>query len=244
MPNPLSLFQLAIGLIPALAVIAILFHWKAAFTSACWAMVRMLIQLMLIGYVLTSIFSSDQSWVIGVVILVMISVAAWISLRTVSQHRMALYRYSFLSILVGGGSVLAIVVLGVLSLEPWFAPRYVVPLAGMIFANSMNAIALAVDRFAAERSQSQPIEECRRIALEASLIPTTNALLAVGLVSIPGMMTGQVLAGVEPLIAARYQIMVMCMVYGASGLSSAMFLALTCRLRELGEECSLGNASS
>ncbi|MHA2032017.1 MAG: ABC transporter permease, partial [Candidatus Kariarchaeaceae archaeon] len=68
-------------------------------------------------------------------------------------------------------------------------------------------------------------EEARNIALKASLIPITNSLFAVGLVSIPGMMTGQILSGVSPLIAARYQIMVMCMVFGAAGISSAIFLA-------------------
>ena len=69
-------------------------------------------------------------------------------------------------------------------------------------------------------------DKARNIAFRASLIPITNSLFAVGLVSIPGMMTGQILSGISPLIAARYQIMVMCMVFGAAGISSACFLAL------------------
>ena len=64
----------------------------------------------------------------------------------------------------------------------------------------------------------------RGTALGAALIPITNAMLAVGLVSLPGMMTGQILSGVDPLLAVRYQIMVMCMVYAASGLAAAGFL--------------------
>lgn len=70
-----------------------------------------------------------------------------------------------------------------------------------------------------------PYDQARRIALNAALIPITNSLFAVGLVSLPGMMTGQILSGVSPLIAARYQIMVMCMIFGAAGISAAIFLA-------------------
>ena len=86
-----------------------------------------------------------------------------------------------------------------------------VPLAGMVFANGMNAISLAAERFESERQQGVDIHRARSTALQTALIPITNGLLAVGLVSIPGMMTGQVLSGVSPFIAARYQIMVMLM---------------------------------
>jgi putative ABC transport system permease protein len=68
--------------------------------------------------------------------------------------------------------------------------------------------------------------EARRAALDAALIPQINGLLAVGLVSLPGMMTGQILSGVEPMVAVRYQIMVMCMVFGSGGLGAALYLAL------------------
>ena len=115
----------------------------------------------------------------------------------------------------------------VLQVDPWFMPSYVIPLAGMIFANSMNAISLAGERLESELSREVSYEEARNLAMKASLIPITNALLAVGIVSLPGMMTGQILSGVSPFIAARYQIMVMCMIFGSAGLSSALFLKLT-----------------
>ncbi|MDX1733734.1 MAG: ABC transporter permease, partial [Halioglobus sp.] len=73
-------------------------------------------------------------------------------------------------------------------------------------------------------------ESARLAAYQAAMIPVINALLAVGLVSLPGMMTGQILSGVSPLIAARYQIMVMCMIFASAGISTALFLAL-CRAR-------------
>jgi putative ABC transport system permease protein len=112
----------------------------------------------------------------------------------------------------------------VLDLPRWFEPRFVVPLAGMIFANSMNTLSLA-----AERSREVDYENARRIALDAALIPQINALLAVGLVSLPGMMTGQILSGVDPMVAVRYQIMVMCMTFGSAGLGAACYLGLQTR---------------
>ncbi len=122
--------------------------------------------------------------------------------------------------------MLVIVTQLVLDLPRWFEPSFVVPLAGMIFANAMNTVSLAGERYESERSRGASSVEARGTALDASLIPQINGLLAVGLVSLPGMMTGQILSGVEPLVAVRYQIMVMCMVFGAGGLGAASYLTL------------------
>jgi putative ABC transport system permease protein len=122
--------------------------------------------------------------------------------------------------------MLAIVTQAVLDLPRWFEPQFVVPLAGMIFANSMNTVSLAAERYESERERGIENVAARRVALDAALIPQVNGLLAVGLVSLPGMMTGQILSGVEPLIAVRYQIMVMCMVFGSGGLGAVFYLML------------------
>ena len=114
----------------------------------------------------------------------------------------------------------------VLRLTPWYNPRLLIPLAGMIFSNSMTSVSLAAERFFAESARGASFKKARNIAFSASLIPLLNSLFAVGLVSLPGMMTGQTLSGVSPLIAVRYQIMVMCMLFGASGMASASFLML------------------
>jgi len=92
----------------------------------------------------------------------------------------------------------------VLNLNPWYSPRYVIPLAGMIFASSMNSVSLAVERLTAEMERNVDYQQARNTALRTSLIPITNSLFAVGLVSLPGMMTGQILSGISPLVAARY----------------------------------------
>ena len=96
----------------------------------------------------------------------------------------------------------------------------------MIIAGAMNAVGLAAERFQAETARGIGYHSARRAALEASLIPIVNSLFAVGLVALPGMMTGQILSGVSPLIAAKYQIVVMTMLFGVSGLSSGLYLHL------------------
>ncbi len=113
-------------------------------------------------------------------------------------------------------------------------PNYVVPLAGMIFANSMNTVSLAAERFESECRGGTGVIEAKHIALQTGLIPVINSMFAVGLVALPGMMTGQILSGVSPLIAARYQIMVMCMLFGASGISAFCYLQLMAGSRGAG----------
>ena len=90
----------------------------------------------------------------------------------------------------------------------------------------MAAVSLAAERLFAERAHGLGWEEARLAAYQAAMIPVINSLFAVGLVSLPGMMTGQILSGVSPLVAARYQIVVMCMIFAASGISTALFLAM------------------
>lgn len=220
----IPLRNLAVTLIPVAAVLAILWRWSLAPWSGVYALGRMLAQLLVIGYVLTFVFQTDQPAVVGLVLTVMLLSAGWIALRTVDRPTWRRRGRAVLSILIGGGITLGVCTQVVLSLETWFEPRYVVPLAGMALANAMNTVSLAAERFEAETGRGAPACEARATAMRACMIPATNALLAVGLVSIPGMMTGQVLAGVDPLIAARYQIMVMAMVYGSAGLSGACYL--------------------
>lgn len=222
----ISLVHLMIAFIPVAVMLAILFKWSLNTKSALYAVSRMLGQLLLVGYFLTYIFESDSAVIIMIILTVMLFSSSWIALRMVKTHRRTLFRNTFFAIALGGGSVLYIITQWVLNLEPWYLPRYIIPLAGMIFANSMNSVSLAAERLYAELERAVPHDEARKIALQAALIPIVNSLFAVGLVSIPGMMTGQILSGVSPLIAARYQIMVMCMIFGSAGISAACFLGL------------------
>lgn len=218
--------NLILVFIPVLAVILIIWKWGLNYRSSLYAIARMLIQLLLIGYFLIFIFEYDSALIVVAVLIVMLFASSWISLRTMRIPRKVLYLKSFFSTLFGGGIILLLITQGVLNLEPWYLPSYMIPLAGMIFANAMNGISLAGERLEAEINRNISYEQARIIALKASLIPITNSLFAVGLVSLPGMMTGQILSGVSPFIAARYQIMVMCMVFSSVGISSALFLVL------------------
>ncbi len=220
----IPLANLSLAFIPVLAVVIILWRWNMGYKITIYAIFRMLVQLLLIGYVLTYIFQSNSNYIVITILIIMLLVASWISLRTTSISRKTLFMNSVYSIILGGVTVLLLMTQGVLSLKPWYSPSYMIPLGGMIFANCMNSISLAAERLESELKQGQPYEKAKVVALRTSLIPITNMLLAVGLVSLPGMMTGQILSGVSPLIAVRYQIMVMCMIFGSSGISAAVFL--------------------
>lgn len=218
--------NLALAFIPVLIVVVIMYKWSLNIKSAFYAISRMLVQLMVIGYFLAHIFEADSAWVVLAVVTVMVFASSWIALRTTTIKRTLLYKKTLYSVILGGGITFLLVTQAVLNLNPWYSPRYVIPLAGMIFASSMNSVSLAVERLTAEIERNVDYQQARNTALRTSLIPITNSLFAVGLVSLPGMMTGQILSGISPLVAARYQIMVMCMIFGSAGISSALFLKL------------------
>jgi len=222
----IPVFNLALAFVPVLIVVGILYKWSLDFGNALYAVSRMLVQLLLVGYFLAYIFKSDSAWIVISVLAVMVVASSWIALRTVNDKRRKLFTKALCAITIGGGTTLLLITQVVLDFQPWYWPRYMIPLAGMIFAGAMNSVSLASERLDAEIERNVHFNKARSTALKASLIPITNSLFAVGLVSLPGMMTGQVLSGVSPLIAARYQIMVMCMIFSAAGISSACFLSL------------------
>lgn len=218
-------------MIPVAIVIVIYMRWTQDRTTLFYALFRMLIQLILIGYVLTYIFTSDSSYLVILILSVMLVAASIIALRPLKKKHKDLYLYAFMSISVGGIFTLFMVVFGVLDLNPWYEPRFLIPLAGMIFANSMNAVSISAERFENESERGYSYMEARATSYKAALIPIINSLFAVGLVSLPGMMTGQILSGVDPLIAVRYQIMVMLMILGSAGISVAIYLLFMNRNR-------------
>jgi putative ABC transport system permease protein len=201
-------------------------RWTQDRVTILYALFRMLIQLMLIGYVLIYIFASESPYLITLILSIMLIAASAIAMRPLQKQHRSHYLYAFISIFIGGIFTLLIVAFGVVELDPWYEPRFLIPIAGMIFANSMNAVSISAERFETESLRESTYHEARAISYKAALIPIINALFAVGLVSLPGMMTGQILSGVDPLIAVRYQIMVMLMILGSAGISVAIYLML------------------
>ncbi len=234
----IPLTSLLLAFAPSVVLVVVLWRWRVDAREAVYANARMLGQLLLVGYVLTFVFTTDRPVVVVAVFVVMMIAAAWIAMRPIRS--LGTRRYLIVLVALGGNGLLmlALVTQVVLDLPRWFEPRYTVPLAGMVFANTMNTVSLAAERYASERRRHARWIEARNAALDAALIPQVNALLAVGLVSLPGMMTGQILSGVEPLVAVRYQIMVMCMVFGAGGLGAVSYLALVHRFDEAVDDAS------
>lgn len=207
------------------------YKWLLDYKEGAYSVVRMLGQLLIIGYFLGYIFNTQSAWVIILVLCVMVIASSWIALRTVELQRKQLFGIVLISMTVGGGSILALVTQGVLQAAPWFSAKIMIPMAGMIFSNALNSISLAAERFNDEQSRGVAYEVARNIAFRTSMIPIINSLFAVGLVSLPGMMTVQILSGVDPLIAARYQILVMAMIFASGGIASAMYLTLIKKYR-------------
>ena len=218
--------RLLIIFIPSGILSFIIYSWSLEWQNSLYALGRMLGQLIIIGYFLSYIFDSNSSLIVLCILISMVVLASWIALRILNKKRINLLKYAIIAIAFGGGVILFIVTQLLLQLDPWYRPRIVIPLAGMIFSSAMNGVSLAAERLQAEIDKGIRFDDAKKIAFKASLIPIINSLFAVGLVSLPGMMTGQILSGISPLIAARYQIMVMCMIFNSVGLASYIFLVL------------------
>ncbi len=220
-----ELENLLFMLIPIGVVGFIYFVWTKNYKEIVIATIRMATQLILIGYILIYIFDNSNPSLGIFITIFMILVSSFIALRNINKKGFRAYRDFVISIGIGGTVNLFLVTICVLNLEPFYQPRFIIPLAGMIYANAMNATSLAAERFEKEIKNCRYID-ARAIAIKAALIPQINSFLAVGLVSLPGMMTGQILSGVDPIVAVRYQIVVMAMVLGSAGFSIITYLLL------------------
>lgn len=210
------------------------------------ATVRTYVQLLALGFVLTWVFANSNPWLTVGILALMIVVASRLVLKRAPDAPYGLMFDAILSMTIVGVVVTFTVTGVIIQVEPWYEPRYVIPIAGMVLGNSMNGIALTLERVFSDlerRSEevlaltalgARPWEAARdsiRVAVRAGMIPTINSMAAVGIVFIPGMMTGQILAGVDPIDAARYQIVVMLMVSAATALGSILTVLLSYRKR-------------
>ena len=222
--------ELSIVFIPTVFMLFIMYRWKLKAWVGLYANFRMIVQLLLVGYFLTYLFETNEPIIIVGLVIVMIGVSTWIALRSFEDKTTKPYLIVLISIGVPGLTLLVIVTQFVMEMSRWFEPNLVIPIAGMIFANSMNTVSLAAERFESEFKRAENYINARQTALDATLIPQINSLFAVGLVSLPGMMTGQILSGVDPHIAVRYQIMVMWMIFSSGGIAAALYLILRTRM--------------
>lgn len=194
------------------------------------AFVRGFVQVVAMGAFIGILFSVSLTWS-GGVLLVMIGIAAWIS-KDRGEGVPGVLRVSLVSILFGAGLVI-ILMLAAGAITP--TVRNLIPVGGMIIANAMKTNSLALDRFKGEIQSNRAeieavlalgvpseaiISEYVTTSVRASLIPMVDSLKSLGLVYIPGMMSGMILAGANPIYAAEYQFVIMGMLFAAGGLTS------------------------
>lgn len=212
------------------------------------AAVRMVVQLTLVGLVLKTLFQAGSPWLTLLVAVAMVSFAGYEAMARQERRFAGLWGYG-----IGAGAMTAgaaiVTVYGLttqLQPEPWYDPRYAIPILGMILGNTMNGVSIGLDRLLSEADKGRSAIEARlalgarfmeairepvRAAMRAGLIPTVNGMAAAGLVSLPGMMTGQILAGVEPAEAVKYQILIMFLISGGTALG--VFSAVTFAAKRL-----------
>ena len=198
------------------------------------AALRTVIQLLLIGLVLKALFASASLlWVIGLSAFMLLVAGREVMAR---QHRRFSGRWGYsiglLSMFISSFSVTLFALLVVVRNEPWYQPQYAIPLLGMLLGNTMNGIALALDRLTQlawdqrpviearlmlGHSAKQAIADIRRQVFRTGMIPIINAMAAAGIVSLPGMMTGQILAGAPPVETVKYQILIMFLIAAGAG---------------------------
>ena len=227
----IPLYKLLYLGIPLGAIWVLSYRWGGPKYEIGLATGRMISQLLLIGYALVFLFENESIW-LGIGVLVVMSVAASvISIRPFKEQGKSVYLVALGAIIFSSIVHLVLILYGVLGGTQLYEARVMIPIAGMLYSSAMNTVSQAGERYFHERAEGKGHESARNSAFKAGLIPKINTFLAVGLVSLPGMMTGQILSGTSPLIAVRYQIMVMLMLFGSGGLSSALFLHLIGRLK-------------
>jgi putative ABC transport system permease protein len=206
------------------------------------ATLRSVVQLLALGFVLAWVFDNANVWLVLSVMAAFIGISSWTAVSRMGTPVPGLLLNTGIALSAGAALVTLLTALLVIGVRPWWTPQYMIPLAGMIIANAMNASALAIERLRSElstrrgeveellalgASSRQAIQPLVRVSLRAALRPTLNSMYVVGIVAIPGTMTGQLLAGLPPDGAARYQILVMLLWAAGSAASSALLMSLS-----------------
>lgn len=209
-----------------------------------WGTVRTVAQLALMGVVLTWVFEVRFWYVVLGLYTLMILFAARIIRDRVRKTSVTFFLPTFISMLLSYMTVSYVVVDLIVQARPWYMPEYFLPIGGMVIGNSMNAISISLDRLFNEllrrrgevelhlclgATGAQASADMLRDAVRAGMIPSINSMMGVGLVFIPGMMTGQILAGSDPMVAVKYQIMVMLMLVGSTAVGSVLVISLVRR---------------
>jgi putative ABC transport system permease protein len=209
-----------------------------------WASVRTVVQLLAVGYLLGWVFAHAE-WYVVLPLMCLMTLVAGVSAagrgkRTYAGQLMD----SVASVWSSSWLVAAIGLFVIIRIRPWYEPQYAIPILGMILGNTLTAVSLGIERMTQELVSGRSTIEMilalggtrweaaqgpARQAVRAGMMPTLNQMSVVGIVSLPGMMTGQVLAGENPVDAVRYQIMIMFLIAAGSALGTGCAVLLTFR---------------
>lgn len=233
--------QVALALVLVVIAILVSRYWKLNLTKdMSIGTIRSFVQLIAVGYALQFIFNLDTWWLIVLTVLVMMTTGAYTSIDRVKKLGRT---FPIAWIAIAAGSTVTIAVMLLVDIIP-FSSRYVIPLGGMIISNSMNASALAMARLSSDiHSNTLAIETSlalgkswrdashrfQREAATTGMLSTLNFMKTVGIVALPGAMTGMILGGADPLEAVLLQIIVAYMLLSATTITSIVAVELTVR---------------
>jgi putative ABC transport system permease protein len=210
------------------------------------AALRTTLQLLLIGLVLRAVFENVHGGWVTLIAAVMLLAAGR---EVVARQRRPLrgpwgFGVGTASMFLSSFAVTILALVVIIGGDPWYAPQYAIPLLGMLLGNTMNGISLGMGRLTESawqqravleqrlllgQSRQEAISDLRRDAVRTGLVPIINAMAAAGIVSLPGMMTGQILAGSPPVEAVKYQILIMFLIAGGTGFGVMASIAITAR---------------
>ncbi len=232
---PLSATDLACAAILVLLLALVSFRMQLDLgRRMILAGIRMTIQLLLIGLVLKSLFANFNIWMIIGVSLVMLLVAGR-EIRIRQERKLSGffgYGVGVISMFISSFSIAVFSLTIIIQVDPWYSPQYAIPLLGMLLGNTMTGISLAADRLTTDiyeqrnvieqrlclgETWQSAITDIRRNCMRTGMVPIINSMAAAGLVSLPGMMTGQILGGSPPVEAVKYQILIMFLITAGTG---------------------------
>jgi putative ABC transport system permease protein len=209
------------------------------------ASLRMVIQLLLVGYILQWVFTLDNPVLVLVVALAMTVMAGVSAVSRTRRQYKNIYWNSFVSLLTSSFIVTGLTTVGIIRVEPWYNPQYLIPMLGMVLGNALTSTSLALDRFmedlvnrqnqiesllALGATRWEAAHETIKEALRTGMIPIINSMMVMGIVSLPGMMTGQILAGATPTDAVRYQIVIIFAIASGTALGTIGVILLAFRV--------------
>lgn len=236
-----------IALASSLILMVLMVSWRLLLhltKTLLMAALRTVVQLSFIGLILAWVFAREQWYEVLSILTIMTLIAGSAAKNRVKRRYKGLFIDTLLAVSVSAVLVTAIAILVILEVQPWYTPQFVIPILGLILGNSLTAISLTsnqlINAFYEQQARIEmmlslsatpfeAVHEQIRTAIINGMTPTLNSMLVVGVVSLPGMMTGQILAGADPTQAIRYQIVTMFLICVSSTLGCTISALLTYR---------------